>query len=104
MKSWRNNGPSDKQSNNNLELNENNIKINNEINDIGPFPQESPNNHPSSQLNNAELMSEESFSISVYILLILTLAVILLFLNCYYKMWNTVRTRRKCFPFNKLGF
>lgn len=100
MKSWRNKSPGDKQPFNGLDENGN---VNNEIDDVGPFPQQSPNNHQSSQLNNSIQVKEESFSVSVYILLILTLAVIILF-YCYYKKRNTVRTRRKCFPFNKLGF
>lgn len=105
MKSWRNKSPSgDKPiSLGDLNQNINNIR-NNENDDEGPFPHQSPNAHPSSQLANSIGMKEESFSASMYILLILTLAVIILFLNCYYKRWNTVRTRRKCFPFNKLGF
>lgn len=106
MKSWRNKSPGDKQSYSNFESNGNNMQFNNEnADDFGPFPQQSPNDdHPLAQLKNAIHVKEESFSMSMYILLILTLAVLVLFLNCYYKRRNTVRTRRKCFPFNKLGF
>lgn len=76
--------------------------------DSDPFPKQSQNNHFSSQqlpqFANSIHINDESFGLSMYILLILTLAVIILFLNCYCKRRNVIRTRLKCFPFNRLGF
>lgn len=47
---------------------------------------------------------EETFSISMYILVILTVFVVILFFNWYRKGRNSVRTRRKYFLLSKLGF
>lgn len=95
MKSWRNKNPQ-------LNFDE---SINN-ANDINPFLKKSENLHKTPNqlpllVNPA--MKQESFSLSMYILLTLTLVVIILFLNCYRKRRNPIRPRRKYFLFNKLG-
>lgn len=78
----------------------------NDVDDVDPFPQQQSSDIQISsyqlpKLTNSVQMNEV---LSMYILLILTLIVIILFLNCYRKKRNTIRTRRKWFPFNKLSF
>lgn len=102
MKSWRNKNPLDDKPDNAFDS-VHKLRIDNE-NDANDMPQQPANLHQLPQLTNSIEMKDESFSMSVYILLILTLAVIIIFLNCYHNRRNTIRTRRKCFPFNKLGF
>lgn len=105
MKSWRNKNPSD-----DIVIDQSGDKtktINkNDADDIDPFPQQQSSDvhspHQLPKLSNR--MKEESFSLSMYILLILTLIVLILFLNCYRKRRNTIRARRKWFPFNRLSF
>lgn len=46
----------------------------------------------------------ETFSTSMYILVVLTLIVMLLFFNWYKKGRNNLRVRRKYFILNRLGF
>lgn len=101
MKSWRNKNPLDEKPDNAFDS-VNKLRMDNE-NVANDTPQQSANLHQLPQLTKSIGMKEESFSMSVYILLILTLAVIIIFLNCYHNRRNTIRTRRKCFPFNKLG-
>ena len=47
--------------------------------------------------------TEETFSLSMYTLVGLTLIVFMLFLNWYRKGRNNIRTRRKYFLLNMLG-
>lgn len=47
---------------------------------------------------------DETFNRSMYILVILTFIVIVVFFNWFRKGKNNVRTRRKYFLLNKLGF
>lgn len=102
MKNWRNNQPnvdpmesilsdaikSDLENKFNNRVDSINL---NDDNDDSLFPQNITDN-------------EETFSISMYILVILTLFVIILFFNWYKKGRNNVRTRRKYFLLSKLGF
>lgn len=100
MKGWRNkNSHGDKmQSNDNNNPNKIDPAFANEnIDGNNPFPQHQQHKSIQSPMN------DETFSVSVYILLVLTLAVILLFLNCYRKGRNNIRTRRTYFLLNKLG-
>lgn len=104
-KSWRNKNPVDMPIlSNKFDKSEEISRNENGEFDSDPFPQQSPNIQLSPyqlpNLNKSIQMKDESFSLPMYILLILTLAVIILFLNCYRKR----RTRRNYFPFNRLGF
>lgn len=110
MKSWRNKNPSGGIAMS-INIDHSGEKTNNknDVDDMDPFPQQQSSDNQLSpyqlpKLTNSIQMNEESFSLSMYILLILTLIVIILFLNCYRKKRNTIRTRRKWFPFNKLSF
>lgn len=111
IKSWRNKNPSDTKPITHDDPEKKSHDVNggggggagdSDANNNGPFPQQSEsNNHQNSQTNNTIKSTDEPFGISVYILLISTLAVIVLFLNYYRKGRN--RTRRKYFLLNKLG-
>lgn len=107
MKSWRNKNPSgDVAISRNMDhsdgraeaINKNDAAVIGHSSDIHHSPFQLP------QLTNSIQMKEESFSLSMYILLIITFVVIILFLNSIRKRRITIRTRRKWFPFSKLGF
>lgn len=84
MKAWRNSNPA-------IDLNVASGDLTPKRN--GQFVKQSNDNQLPEQSNSIQ-MKEESFSISVYILLILSLAVIILFLNYCRK-----KRRRKYFLF-----
>lgn len=99
MKNWRNKHPPDNEYNDFDKFN----GVDTNADDV-PFLQQFPvNYHP--QHPQKQNSAEDKFSVSVYILLVLTFVVILLFLNCYRKGRNNIRTRRKYFliNWNKLG-
>lgn len=96
MKNWRNNHPSDDTAAVNdfdkTNLNNKNSELNSgDGGGGGVFPQQNNGN-------------DETLSVPMYTLIILTLIVILLFFSWYRKGRNNIRTRRKYFLFNKLGF
>lgn len=107
MKSWRNkNRSGDVVISPNIDHSDDKAEAisKNDANNVGDSSDihHSPFQLP--QLTNSIQMKEESFSLTMYILLVLTFIVITLFLNSIRKRSNTIRTRRKWFPFNKLGF
>lgn len=104
IKSWRNKNPTDIKSHNDYEKNPNELNGNNDNKDASFHHQQSSHNYQNTQQsNNSIKTNDEPFGISVYILLISTLVVIVLFLNCYRKGRNNIRTRRKYVLLNKLG-
>lgn len=107
MKSWRNKNPSgDAVISPNIDHSDYKLEaINkNDADNIGYSSDMHHSQFQLPQLTNSIQMKDESFSLTMYILLILTFVVIILFLNSIRKRRNTIRTRRKWFPFNKLGF
>lgn len=94
MKNWRNQHPNDLLENN-FAQNNNDAATNHENGggerDGVPFAQHIDEN-------------VETFSTSMYILVVLTLIVMLLFFNWYKKGRNNLRIRRKYFILNRLGF
>lgn len=97
MKNWRNQHPNDLE--NNFEKNGNNRLA-------------AASNHDNSgdgESNGIPFAPQidqkiETFSTSMYILVVLTLIVMLLFFNWYKKGRNNLRVRRKYFFLNRLGF
>lgn len=92
MKNWRNQHPND--------LLENSFEKNSRL-DAASNRGEDSDGAPFAQHIDQNV---ETFSTSMYILVVLTLIVMLLFFNWYKKGRNNLRVRRKYFFFNRFGF
>lgn len=104
MKNWRNNQPNvDPMESILSDAVESDLE--NKLNNINNLDSINLNDNDNILFQqNINDNNEETFNISMYILVILTLFVIILFFNWYRKGRNNVRTRRKYFLLSKLGF
>lgn len=97
MKNWRNNQPGGDDAM--ASMLENGVKSDLENNFNSKFSENGNGAFPM----DATSESEETFGISKYILVILTLVVVFLFFNWYKRSRTNVRVRRKYYLLNKLG-
>lgn len=101
MKNWRNKHPNDLENNFEPNFNDKSDANGNRDGNRGGGGGEESNGVPFAQNIDQHV---ETFSASIYILVVLTIIVMLLFFNWYTKGRHILRARRKYFILNRLGF